>query len=293
MRMFAKVRRAGWTVWIILGGALLLVGVGLLGGGANHGAAAVVAGSAPAAMLGPKVTPANVAGTPPVARQPAASGRQVIEQGSVTLEVTHVAHAVAVLTAKTVAAGGYVAASSMNGSGSSAMGNLTLRVPATVFRSFLSGVGRIGHVVGETQSGTDVTGEVNNLAVEIGATRSEIAGYERLYQKASSMSDLLQIEQALTQAEANLLNLEQQAAGIHQAVRLATITVSITPVPVVVASRGVQVGAVFRGSLATMLSVGRLLLAGVVWVAPWAVLAVAVAAVVRWWRRRRPARLLS
>lgn len=293
MRMFAKVRRAGWTVWIILGGALLLVGVGLLGGGANHGAAAVVAGSAPAAMLGPKVTPANVAGTPPVARQPAASGRQVIEQGSVTLEVTHVAHAVAVLTAKTVAAGGYVAASSMNGSGSSAMGNLTLRVPATVFRSFLSGVGRIGHVVGETQSGTDVTGEVNNLAVEIGATRSEIAGYERLYQKASSMSDLLQIEQALTQAEANLLNLEQQAAGIHQAVRLATITVSITPVPVVVASRGVQVGAVFRGSLATMLSVGRLLLAGVVWVAPWAVLAAAVAAVVRWWRRRRPARLLS
>ncbi len=295
MQMRTRIRRLGWMVWVILGGALLLVGAALLGGlsAPTQVAGSVAAGTTPQGMLGPKAEPAGKATVPQAVYSPAASGRQVIEQGSVSLEVSSVGRAMDLLTARTASAGGYVASSSMNGSGASTMGYLTLRVPARVFPGFLGDVARMGHVTGETQSGTDVTGEVNNLAVEIGATRSEIAGYEQLYQKASTMSALLQIEQALTQAEANLLYLEQQAAGLHQQVQLATITVTLTPVPVVAAGRGIKVGAVFRGSLATMLSAGRLLLAGLVWVAPWAVVAAAVTAVVMWWRRRRPARLLS
>ncbi|MGC8486949.1 MAG: hypothetical protein ACP5QO_01830, partial [Clostridia bacterium] len=63
------------------------------------------------------------------------------------------------------------------------------------------------------------------------------------------------------------------------------VYVTVMPVPVV-SQQGVRLGAVLHGSLITMLNVGKTLLAGVVWVVPWAVVAAMVAGGVIFWRRR-------
>ncbi|MGC8486867.1 MAG: DUF4349 domain-containing protein, partial [Clostridia bacterium] len=174
-------------------------------GVAGHAAAA----PAPASSLKTAALPAQL-GTP--------AGRQVIEQGSVTLSVASVDDAVARLDGRAQALGGFVASSSVSGSGPNQVGNLTLRVPEKSFGEFLDSMAGLGRVTSESQSGNDVTSQVNDLNVQIGAQKAEIAAYEALFQKATSMSDLIEIQQALTQAEANLLNLEQQAAGLHQEV---------------------------------------------------------------------------
>lgn len=240
------------------------------------------------AFAGPAVAhaPSLPAKAAQVQSRAPAGGRQVIEQGTAQLVVPDVGRAMGRLTRETLRVGGFIGSSSVSGQGADQTGNLTLRVPESDFGRFMGSLAGVGHITRESQAGNDVTTAVNDLSIQIRAKETEITGYETLYQKAASVSSMLQIQQALSQAEENLLVLEQEASSLHQQVTLATVYVTLTAVPVP-GGHGVRLGSVLRRSLVAMLGVGKALLAGLVWILPWSALAALLLLPLNWWRRHR------
>lgn len=271
----------GWTAGIALGAGVVVLGI--LGVRALAGGAA--AGASAASMAPPAASAMHAAVG--VQRAPGADARAVVETASATVYTRHVRRAVDRLETLTVDDGGFVQQADIASGGARETALVVLRIPRSRWASALASLGDFGRLTNLTQSGVDVTAESTGLAVQIAAMTDEVAAYQRLFQQAGTLADMIQIEQALSQAEATLQSLQLQQAGLDRQVALGTLTVSLRPVVSVPPRRPpVPLARVWAGSLAALAVVGRGLLDAVVWISPWAAIVALVAGPLAWWRRR-------
>ncbi|WP_378098451.1 DUF4349 domain-containing protein [Cellulomonas sp. T2.31MG-18] len=238
----------------------------------------------------------------PAAGSNAAAGvnRQVVQTGELHLTVPDPVGTVTRVLAVVDQAGGRVDAHEETGRGPGTAGSatLTVRVPATQLEKTVQTLRGLGDVTSFTLQATDVTGTAEDLDARIDAARLSVARMQDLMSKATTTADLISTEQALSERQAALEQLQGQRAVLADQVALSTLRVVLTspgeaPAPRIQLhsfadgwSAGLKaLGAVARGALVALGVVGPWLLLA-------ALVAVAAGAARRLLRRRYGARTM-
>ena len=109
---------------------------------------------------------------------------------------------------------------------------VTLRIPADRLDSVLDGIKALGTPQTVQLSSTDVTQQAQDLDARVHALQAAITRLTELLGKAASTSDLITIEQAITDRQAELDSLTAQQRTLQDQVAMSTLAVSFTTSPV-------------------------------------------------------------
>ncbi|MFP7761170.1 DUF4349 domain-containing protein [Marisediminicola sp. LYQ85] len=168
---------------------------------------------------------------------------------------------------------------------------LTVRIPSDDLTTTIDRVEALGVVRWSTLSNTDVTSTVRDLDARITALARSTDRLLDLLDTATDTDDLLSIEQALSQRQADLESLESERRSIGDSVDLATVTIDLASEETAPAdSPETFLGGLAVGweSIITVAS-GALVALGVLlpWLAVAAIVAAVAVAAVRARARRR------
>ena len=276
----------------IIIGAIVVMTIGgfLLWGlpsayGINHASAAAAAEPA---------VPNRTAGANSHSRAQTSSRLSEI-QANLSLKVSHVQSMTQDMTKFTNQEKGYVANIQFTQSSHAQnQAYMTLRIPQSLLPRTLTHFESLGKLINFSQTGVDVTRQYQNLTMQKATLTVEMTGYQTLFKKAGSMKDMLEIQRALTQVQAQLQQTDQNTAQLMHNVNYASL--NITLVPALIPPRPSSHG--FIGALATSLKmmqhVGYFSLLVLGWATPWLI----VLALVGWgarsfkrvWGERRAAK---
>ena len=159
----------------------------------------------------------------------AAGQRQIISQGSMSVEVPDVSTAAARVRAIAEAVGGFVEQLSSNGVGEFQQSTLTVRVPQDEFFSVFEQIKALGEVQNENAGSEDVTERFIDLEARLKSVQREEVSLLSLLDRAEKISEILTIEQELTRVRVELERLQGQLNFLERRVDLAAITVFLTP----------------------------------------------------------------
>ena len=115
--------------------------------------------------------------------------------------------------------------------GQAAYTRMVLRVPSEDFGKAVADLKGIGELESATTKQDDVTAEVIDVQTRMKVQKRSIARISVLFQQAQNIRDIMAIEAELSQRQADLEALEQQAAYLANQTSLSTIVVSIDRTP--------------------------------------------------------------
>jgi hypothetical protein len=167
---------------------------------------------------------------------------------------------------------------------------LVLHIPSDRFDGALDDLSKLGRVTSREQSAEDVTEQVVDLESRIASQRASVDRVRTLLARASTVDEIVRIEQELTTREADLESLEQRRQALAGQVAMSTVTMGITksdapPPPAPQESSGFVAG--LSDGWHAFLDAGAVTLRVVGAVLPFAVVLGIPAAFVFRWRRRR------
>lgn len=259
----------------------------------DHGSSSGAAGSRPAYAAGPDSAADSADAKAAVAQSSQVRTRSVIATGTVDLRSSDIARVRDRIVALTDRLGGFLADedTSTDTSGRARQSHLELRVPSAGFDTAMSRVGELGTLVRAKRSAKDVTTQVIDVDQRVRAQRIGLDRLETLLGRAGKLSDVLAVEQQITQRRGELDSLRSQQAYLRSQTSLATISVHLErSAP----AAGHQTRTGFGYGLAkgwhglTRVTVGAVTALGAL--LPFAVVLLVLAAPVALIRRRRPAR---
>lgn len=105
--------------------------------------------------------------------------------------------------------------------------SLTLRIPSNTLEATLDDLGELGSVVEVSVTREDVTTQVLSVDAQIRALETSVARLDTLLAKATVMSDLIELESALTTRQAELDSLKAQQAYLDEQIALSTIYLTL------------------------------------------------------------------
>jgi Domain of unknown function (DUF4349) len=253
--MKIKVRRAAEAHAVVsrtaMSGAALLAGAGLLlltgcAGASNsassssgsssfsrgsvHGAVGSVPAAAPTAEAGPANDFAGAssgASGQAVAARLAPVSQSIIYTANLTVDVRSAMAAAARAASYAAGAGGYTASEQAQAGGSRqrARVSLTLKVPVPGYQAALGVLGGLGHQTALSQQSVDVTQQVADVGSRVTSEQAEIAQLRGLLSRTGSVTDLLQVQQQLSNDESQLESLLAQQRALNHETTYATISV--------------------------------------------------------------------
>jgi Domain of unknown function (DUF4349) len=191
---------------------------------------------------------------------------KIIRTGSIQVTVADVGKAVTSAHDAVRLLGGYVGASKQEGTKEQTVATVTYRVPAARWDDALTAVRGLGTVVSESTDATEVTGQLVDLDARIRnlkASETALVGYA---EKAPKVSDLLEIEQRLTDTRGQIERLSAQQAQLQDQVALATLTATFgsdTIAVVQTAERWDPASEVDR-AMATLIGIGQALVSAAI-----------------------------
>ena len=131
--------------------------------------------------------------------------------------------------------------------------NLIIRVPAKDLDIFLFHLNNAAHVVSTSESVDDVTLHYIDVDSQLKALKTEEERLLAMLEKAENLSDLLAIEQRLTQVQQEIQSVGSQLKALDSQIEYATIHLSISEVveytPVEEESTWQKIGSGFMDSL--------------------------------------------
>ncbi|MBI5160007.1 MAG: DUF4349 domain-containing protein [Micrococcales bacterium] len=276
---------------VLLAGALALAGCSA--GGGSAGSRAVEGGTDTSQGSAPQSTTRDAA--PAEGKAAAAQqGRDQVLTGMVRMRAESAIATARRASAIVLAAGGRVdGRSETPRSGDSpASTTLTLRIPASKVDGVLARLSALGERVSVSTDAADVTATRQDTAARISALQRSIAAFEGFLATAKSTQDLISLESAISDRQAELESLQAQQRGLDDQIALATITLDVREAPPVVARAPGDYGTGLAAGWAAFVAFLSWLLVVLGGATPWLALAGAVLAAVlgarRILRRRRP-----
>ncbi|GLZ38238.1 DUF4349 domain-containing protein [Actinokineospora sp. NBRC 105648] len=213
--------------------------------------------------------------------------RKLVRTATVELSADSVFEAVGKAKNAVVVVGGYTGQEQV----SERYATLTLFVPSDRLDSVLTQVGGAGKVRSQSQTAQDVTEQVVDVDSRIQTQRASLNRVRLLLDRATGISEIVQLESEVTRREADLESLLKRQQALAGSVAMSTVTVRISqdgaPAPVREEDDDSFLGALAVGWNA-FLDAGGFVLRVVGTVLPFAVV-LAVPAYL-WWRSRRRAR---
>ncbi len=169
-------------------------------------------------------------------------------------------------------------------------GTMTISVPAASLDATIALIEKVGDVQVRNSSSEDVTGTYVDTEARVKSMTTSVARIRELLSKATSVGDLIALENELSQRQAELDALTAQLANLKDSVSMSPISISLStddfePVAAAGFLSGLKSGwKAFTASLAVLVTVVGAVL-------PFAVaIGVVLAPVIWWMRRRRTAR---
>jgi hypothetical protein len=219
--------------------------------------------------------------------------QQITRSATMVLIVPDAASAATRLRSVAITHGGIVTTENvMSGAKNSySQSTVVLSVPADQLDGALTDIAAIGEVQLRTIQSTDVTAKVADVDARIKTMRESIARMQALLTRAGSVAEIAQVENELTQRQANLESLLAQQKALSQRVAQSPITVTLSTQPIVVEPPAPQTG--FLAGLSAgwkalkSFTVGALTVVGAL--LPFLVVLALIVAPVVWLVRRRRA----
>jgi hypothetical protein len=112
-----------------------------------------------------------------------------------------------------------------------ASATVILKVPPSALAATLDAISHVGTEVSRTENSDDVTSKVVDVNARISAAQASIARLTDLLSHTGNVSDLLNVENELSQRDADLESLEQQQKALSAQTSQATITVHLLATP--------------------------------------------------------------
>lgn len=286
-----NLRPAAAVLALLLGGTLLAGCSGSSGASSEADqAAAGEAGGAPAAEAGDD---GSVGGA--VA---ADTERQVVKTGEIWLTVDDAAEAAAKVAQVVDRFDGRIDAQELVATSEDEPGwaTMTLRIPNDDLADAVAALHDVGEVTHYTDSTMDVTVAARDLDARITAAEMSVERMQALLDKASSTTDLIASEQALSDREATLESLRSERDALADQISYSTLNVSLsTPgelVHTVTEQKSFLDG--LKGGWSALWTTLRVVALVLGYLLPWlvaaAIVTAAVVGIVRLVRRYRPAR---
>jgi hypothetical protein len=178
-----------------------------------------------AVIEGPMVSESGVAGD-----SMSVVERSTIETAYLSLTSSAPKDAAVKATELVAQAGGFVQDSSWSPANeySPEISYLTVRVPADSIDVVLTALGTLGTVDSLSRSQSDVTLQVTDLNTRIASLQSSLDDLRALQGQATNVSDLITVEAAIAQRQAELDSLVAQQTYLNDQVGLSTIGVTIS-----------------------------------------------------------------
>ncbi|MEU9505083.1 DUF4349 domain-containing protein [Micromonospora sp. NPDC048170] len=168
--------------------------------------------------------------------------RSIIYTGTMRVQVDDVDAAARSAIATVTAAGGFVGGDQRRSADADARAELKLRVPAAKFHGVVEELAKLGRQQRREIHTEDVTEQVVDLDARIVTQRARVESARRLLARASSISDLVSLENELSRREADLASLEAKKERLADLTSLSTITVSLVGPDASTADEETEVG---------------------------------------------------
>ena len=262
------------------------VGAPVAGSGSDGGAAAGTRASAGSGN-------AAVAPSPGITSAPTQS-RDYVRTASLAMRVHDVDSAAADVLSLAAAASARVDGDTRSGEGADRQARIVVRVTPDRLSGLIVSVDHLGRELDRTDNGTDVTATRADINARTQALQTSIGRLTELLRHSGSITDLVTLEDDLTQRESALESMQAQQRSLADQIALSTLTVQLTrdpnpPMPAVVHARSGPAGfgtALVRGARGLLLAL-RWLSALAGYLLPFAaVLGVGIAGVLAALRRR-------
>ncbi|MEU4474760.1 DUF4349 domain-containing protein [Micromonospora sp. NPDC023888] len=229
-------RRGGLLAVTALAAALALSGCGAGDSGSADAPAVNGDGARDKAAAAPEAAKAGEpqqggAGAP----QDAAAGapdlrvdqRAIIYTGSMRVQVDDVDAKAREVSALVTRSGGFIGGDQRRSAGADAVAELQLRVPAAKFTEVVDEIARRGSQQSREISTEDATEAIVDLDARITSQRARVESARRLLARATSITDLVSLENELGRREADLASLEAKQRRLADLTALSTITVTL------------------------------------------------------------------
>ncbi|NYF56860.1 DUF4349 domain-containing protein [Micromonospora purpureochromogenes] len=221
--------------------------------------------------------------------------RSIIYTGTMRVQVDDVEGAARRAVAAVVAAGGFVGGDNRRSVAADAEAELELRVPAAKFTALIDELATYGRQQRREVKTQDVTEETVDLDARIATQRARVDSARKLLSRATSIPELVSLEDEVSRREADLASLEAKKRRLADLTALSTITVTFVGMDASTAEEETETGfmvglrggwKVFVASMTILLTV---LGAVLPWLLAFGVPLVVFLAVLRRRRRGRPA----
>jgi hypothetical protein len=160
---------------------------------------------------------------------PAPEGPMIEQTASITILASNYDQASKAVEQITTQHGGYVQDMNANTeTGVARSFSATLRVPEKQLDSFLSSLGRLGHVDQESRSNQEITDQYIDLTARLRNARAEQQRIlEILKTRTGKLSDVLQTERELARVGGDIESMEGQRTYMEHEVSYATVQVQL------------------------------------------------------------------
>jgi hypothetical protein len=194
-------------------------------------------------------------------------GARIVRTGSMELVVEETGAAAIAAADEVAGIGGYVGESHV-ASGERPTARLALRIPADRWDEALTTLRGLGEVVGETTAARDVTGQLVDLAARIENLRAGEQALQAIATNASSIDDVLKVQQRLTDVRGQIEQLAGQQAGLDDQAAYGTLelTLGVEVVAVVEAAKQWDPAQEVDQATATLVDILRSVASAGIWV---------------------------
>jgi hypothetical protein len=119
---------------------------------------------------------------------------------------------------------------------------LTVRVPATDFQRFVDGASKLGRVLYQAESASDVTQQHIDMAARLTNLRAEEARLRDFLNAAHNVSEMLAVETELNRVRGEIESMSAQLAYLERQAALATVTFELVEPQAIVRPAGTDWG---------------------------------------------------
>jgi hypothetical protein len=166
------------------------------------------------------------------------SGQKIIGDAVIDIEVQSGGFQIAFNNAALLSDryGGYIVSSQSSASGEDGKidgGTIAVRVPVASFSAAIADAGKLGTLKNQQITTQDVTEEYLDLQARIINSQAKLDTYRKLFDKATTISDIVNVQQVLTEAQDELEQLKGRQRFLQEHTSYSTLTMNIREAGVV------------------------------------------------------------
>lgn len=176
---------------------------------------------------------------PKVAALLGESGQKIIGNATLDIEVESGGFQIAFNNAALLSDryGGYIVATQSSATGEDGKidgGTIAVRVPVTSFSAAVADAGKLGTLKNQQITTQDVTEEYLDLQARIINAQAKLDTLRRLFDKATTITDIVSVQEVVTAAQDDLEKLKGRQRFLEEHTSFSTLTINIREAGVVV-----------------------------------------------------------